>query len=544
MEGDEYDNDSVLSAANITLVVVGKLGCGKSATGNSILRRKAFVSEYSHVRVTNTCHIEGAILEDGRTIDVIDTPGLFDTTISTEDAGKEIVKCMSMAEDGIHAMLVVFSASSRFSLEDYSTIERIKEYFGEKIVDHMILAFTHGDLVGETKLKSMLNHAPEYLQKIVDLCQNRVVLFDNMTKDRRLQQKQVEKLLDVVDSISANNGGKLFSDPVPAHNKLSDKEQDCPRQNSDAITSKSMPHVDHKKIPIREATNHYFGNIHNTISQSSVIVDSVSFDDSHYSELRPVYRDGESFYRSFAFSYLEQIVDRKDTYEENRLLAAIGELASPAELFHWTSDFSRRRDTFQAMIEKIKGWKVMRDFPKSTISHSGEEFLLEFFSSYDTTDDIFAFLRLAAGIWMCSDDHRGMYEARVTGLGEGRSLEDWCLTQVIPPRVDAEGVAVSALAATLQVDIRVEHPNGENTEDNCSTASGTPRVTLLCVDSHYDILYPIPPAAATTADPAAKTSNGGADKREGDPAKSSSETAASASWLNCLLPAGCKKKQA
>jgi hypothetical protein len=89
---------------------------------------------------------------------------LFDMTISSEDAGKEIVKCMNMAKDGIHAVLMVFSATSQFSREDSSIIETIKVFFGEKIIDHMMLVFTYGDLVGESKLKSMLNNAPEYLQ--------------------------------------------------------------------------------------------------------------------------------------------------------------------------------------------------------------------------------------------------------------------------------------------------------------------------------------------------------------------------------------------
>ena len=52
------------------------------------------------------------------------------------------------------------------------------------------------------------------LQKVVELCQNRVVLFDNMTKDPRVQAKQLEKLLDVVDSVNANNGGKPYSDQM------------------------------------------------------------------------------------------------------------------------------------------------------------------------------------------------------------------------------------------------------------------------------------------------------------------------------------------
>ncbi|KAK1617573.1 hypothetical protein QYE76_023090 [Lolium multiflorum] len=214
MGGSNYDDDWVLPSADITLVLVGKLGYGKSATGNSILGREAFVSEYSHASVTNTCQMGSTTLKDGRTINVIDTPGLFDMTVTPEDAGKEIVKCMNMAKDGIHAVLMVFSATTRFSREDSSTIETIKVFFGEQIVDHLILVFTYGDLVGETKLKNMLSNAPEYLQKVVELCKNRVVLFDNKTKDRMIQAKQLETLLDVVDSVSANNGGKPFTDQM------------------------------------------------------------------------------------------------------------------------------------------------------------------------------------------------------------------------------------------------------------------------------------------------------------------------------------------
>jgi len=214
MGGSQYDDDWVLPSADITLVLVGKLGYGKSATGNSILGREAFISDYSHASVTNTCQMGSTTLKDGRTINVIDTPGLFDMTISSDDAGKEIVKCMNMAKDGIHAVLMVFSATSRFSREDASTVETIKVFFGEKIVDHMILVFTYGDLVGESKLRNMLNNAPEYLQNIVELCQNRVVVFDNVTEDRMRQAQQLDKLLDVVDSVCANNGGKPFSDQM------------------------------------------------------------------------------------------------------------------------------------------------------------------------------------------------------------------------------------------------------------------------------------------------------------------------------------------
>lgn len=59
---------------------------------------------------------------------------------------------------------MVFPATHRFSQESESTIESIKAFFGEKIVNHMILVFTYGDVIGESKLKKMQNNAPECLK--------------------------------------------------------------------------------------------------------------------------------------------------------------------------------------------------------------------------------------------------------------------------------------------------------------------------------------------------------------------------------------------
>lgn len=88
----------------------------------------------------------------------------MDTT--PENVHTEIARCLDMTKDGIHAILMVFSATCRFSHEDEKTVESIKLLLGDKVLDHMILVFTHGDLVGEeiSWKKKLSDSAPAYLQ--------------------------------------------------------------------------------------------------------------------------------------------------------------------------------------------------------------------------------------------------------------------------------------------------------------------------------------------------------------------------------------------
>lgn len=71
--------------------------------------------------------------------------GLFDFSAGSEFVGKEIVKCIDLAKEGIHAILVVFSIRTRFSDEEASALHSLQTLFGSKIVDYMIVVFTGGD---------------------------------------------------------------------------------------------------------------------------------------------------------------------------------------------------------------------------------------------------------------------------------------------------------------------------------------------------------------------------------------------------------------
>ncbi|KAM3323938.1 hypothetical protein P3S67_005089 [Capsicum chacoense] len=105
-----------------TVVLIGLTGDGKSSTGSNILGRKVIRSMPQSAGVKSTCEVQRTQLPDGQMLDVIDTRGLFDFSASPEIVRSEIVRCIDLAEDGIHAILLVLSVRSCFTRQQQAAV--------------------------------------------------------------------------------------------------------------------------------------------------------------------------------------------------------------------------------------------------------------------------------------------------------------------------------------------------------------------------------------------------------------------------------------
>nr|KAG5702710.1 hypothetical protein BaRGS_013347 [Batillaria attramentaria] len=138
------------------------------------------------------------------------------------------------AKKGPHAVLYVLKLD-RYTPEEYSTYQKLKEVFDADIVKYIIIVFTGGDRLKNETLDDILENAGPTFRKVAEECGNRVIIFNNLDKKKN-KETQVKKLLEMTQKVVRENGENPYRCTV--QEKVGDKLEETVTNSVKSLVEK------------------------------------------------------------------------------------------------------------------------------------------------------------------------------------------------------------------------------------------------------------------------------------------------------------------
>ncbi|KAF8107892.1 hypothetical protein N665_0116s0097 [Sinapis alba] len=268
----------------------------------------------------------------------------------------------------------------------------------------------------------------------------------------------------------------------------------CSAENDPSFQEESakVPYVGDKE-PLSSLSAEYQAG-------SPILLEKIKILDNQYIAIRRTRGDGNCFFRSFMFSYLEYILESQDRVEVDRIKANVEICRKTLQNLGYT-DFTFE-DFFALFLEQLDDI-LHGNEEEESISY---EELVNRSRDQSVSDYIVMFFRfVTAGEIRTRAE---FFEPFITGLSN-TTVDQFCKTSVEPMGEESDHIHITALSDALGVAIRVVYldrsscdsggvtvnhhdfvPVGTTNEKEVEASA--PFITLLYRPGHYDILYPKP----------------------------------------------------
>lgn len=234
-------------------------------------------------------------------------------------------------------------------------------------------------------------------------------------------------------------------------------------------------------------------------SGSPILLEKIKVLSEQFEAIRRTRGDGNCFFRSFMFSYLEHILESQDREEVNRITGNVENCRKTLQSLGY-ADFTFE-DFFALFLEQLES--VLQG-NEASISHDE---LIQRSRDQSISDYVVMFFRFVTSGEIRKRSE--FFEPFILGL-TNTTVEQFCKSSVEPMGEESDHVHITAVSDALGVPIRVVYLD----RSSCDTGgvsvnhhdfipaisdapSGTsggsetkPFINLLYRPGHYDILYP------------------------------------------------------
>ncbi|KAL3854044.1 hypothetical protein ACJMK2_013326 [Sinanodonta woodiana] len=190
--------------SNVRFILVGKTGAGKSATGNFILRRSAFVCRNIPGSFIQEAEAHSVQL-DNRIVTVVDTPGLFATQGCLLRTLTSVQSSLDFVKPGPYCFLLVIQFGKLTDIEHY-TAELLKIMFGPNVLEQTIIVFTHEDdaALSGKNIEDLVNdfYGNENVKSLLDECGGRYITLNNYEFNEELRRDKLQKVIMMADTLA------------------------------------------------------------------------------------------------------------------------------------------------------------------------------------------------------------------------------------------------------------------------------------------------------------------------------------------------------